>query len=167
MLLTLGSIAPGAALHPNAARLRADFALLAGERAVTWIDAQSRRDVLNFWDFDPLVDIGIDVPSERPNPIVWSVRYRDMRAVAFYDNRMRFNYFRRHYQLVMANDRRAPYDYFMLVCGPLPIACWAKHADPLFKTFAPDGALPAAAPSPDLLRQATSACPPDILPPST
>jgi hypothetical protein len=43
----------------------------------------------------------------------------------------------------MANDRRAPYDYFMLVCGPIPVATWAKNADPLFRKFGPDVALPA------------------------
>ena len=53
VLLTLGSIAPGAALHPKAAKLRAVFARLAVEPSITWIDAQSRKDVLNFWDFDP------------------------------------------------------------------------------------------------------------------
>jgi hypothetical protein len=27
---------------------------------------------------------------------------------------------RMHYQFVMANERRAVYDYFMLICGPAP-----------------------------------------------
>jgi hypothetical protein len=143
VLLTLGSIAPGAALHPRAAPLRAMFARLAVEPSVTWVDAQSRKDVLNFWDFDPVEGIGIRMDGERHNPIVWSVRYRDMLSVEFYGTRLRYNFFRRHYQLIMANDRRAPYDYFMLVCGPIPVATWAKHADPLFRTFGPDVALPA------------------------
>jgi hypothetical protein len=29
-----------------------------------------------------------------------------------------------HYQFVMANERRSTYDYFMMVCGPLPVATW-------------------------------------------
>ena len=40
----------------------------------------------------------------------------------------------------MANDRRAPYDYFMLVCGPVPVAAWAR--DPqraVLAAFAADG----------------------------
>jgi hypothetical protein len=143
VLLTLGSIAPGAALHPRAAPLREVFARLAAEPSVTWVDAQSRKDVLNFWDFDPIAGIGIRVKGERRNPIVWSVRYRDMLSVEFYGTRLRYNFFRRHYQLIMANDRRAPYDYFMLICGPIPAVTWAKHADPLFRTFGPDVALPA------------------------
>jgi hypothetical protein len=143
VLLTLGSIAPGAALHPRAAPLRAVFARLASEPSVTWVDAQSRKDVLNFWDFDPVEGIGIRMDGERCNPIVWSVRYRDMLSVEFYGTRLRYNFFRRHYQLIMANDRRAPYDYFMLICGPIPVVTWAKNADPLFRTFGPDVALAA------------------------
>src|SRR4029078_5542780 len=42
VLVTLGSIAPGAALHPRAARLRATFARLAGEPSGLWIEFQSR-----------------------------------------------------------------------------------------------------------------------------
>src|SRR5215217_3152723 len=37
---------------------------------------------------------------------------------AFY-RRMKRNLFRVHCQFVSANDRRAAYDYFMLLCGPL------------------------------------------------
>jgi hypothetical protein len=66
-----------------------------------------------------------------------------MLSVEFYGTRLRYNFFRRHYQLIMANDRRAPYDYFMLICGPIPVVTWAKRADPLFRTFGPDVALPA------------------------
>ena len=142
VLLTLGSIAPGAALHPRAGWLRGLFARLASEPSVTWIDAQSRKDVLNFWDFNPIEGIGARVEGEHRNPIVWSVRYRDMLSVEFYGTRLRYSFFRLHYQLIMANDRRAPYDYFMLVCGPIPVVTWAKNADPLFRTFGPDVALP-------------------------
>src|SRR5262249_36026590 len=42
ILLTLGSIAPGAALHPKAVRLRAITARLAAEPSILWVDCQSR-----------------------------------------------------------------------------------------------------------------------------
>jgi len=31
---------------------------------------------------------------------------------------------RLHYRSVMANDRRAPYDYFLMVCGPVAFSDW-------------------------------------------
>ena len=140
VLLTLGSIAPGAALHPKAAKLRAVFARLAVEPSVTWIDAQSRKDVLNFWDFDPVAGIGLSAGSARCNPLMWRVRFRDMLSPDLY-RRIRFNFFRLHYQFIMANDQRAPYDYFMLVCGPLPVATWAKDPLAALAAFGPDVAL--------------------------
>jgi hypothetical protein len=103
---------------------------------VTWIDVQSRKDALNFCDFDPVEGVGIRAGDERCNPLVWKVRFRDMVSPAFY-KRMRRNFVRLHYQFIMANDQRAPYDYFMLVCGPLPIAAWAR--DPLGTLAAFDG----------------------------
>ena len=140
VLLTLGSIAPGAALHPKAEKLRAVFARLAREPSITWIDAQSRKDVLNFWDFDPIAGLGIVLDHERANPIVWKVRFRDMLSSDFY-KRIRLDFFRLHYQFIMANDQRAPYDYFMLVAGPVPVVAWAKDPRAVLARFAEDGRL--------------------------
>jgi hypothetical protein len=142
ILLTLGSIAPGAALHPRAARLRATFARLAVEPSVTWIDSQSRADVLNFWDFDPVEGIGARVEGRRCNPLIWKVRFGDMLSRRFYW-RIRFNFFRLHYQFVMASDRRAPYDYFMLLSSPVPVAAWARNPSGVLAAFAADGSLAA------------------------
>jgi hypothetical protein len=140
VLVTLGSIAPGAALHPRAARLRAVFARLAVEPSVLWIDSQSRADVLNFWNFDPVEGIGARVEGRRYNPLIWKVRFGDMLSRQFYW-RIRFNFFRLHYQFIMASDRRAPYDYFLLVCGPVPVAAWARDPNGVLAMFATDGSL--------------------------
>lgn len=140
VLLTLGSIAPGAALHPKAVKLRAVFARLAVEPSITWIDSQSRKDVLNFFDFDPVEGIGAHVGSARCNPTIWKVRFRDMLSDEFY-KRIRFNFFRLHYQFIMANDQRAPYDYFMLVCGPVPVVTWARDPQAALAAFDADAKL--------------------------
>jgi pimeloyl-ACP methyl ester carboxylesterase len=142
VLVTLGSIAPGAALHPKAARMRAVFARLAVEPSVLWIDSQSRADVLNFWNFDPVEGIGAHVDGRRCNPLIWKVRFGDMLSRQFYW-RIRFNFFRLHYQFIMASDRRAPYDYFLLVCGPVPVAAWARDPNGVLAAFAADGSLAA------------------------
>ena len=140
VLVTLGSIAPGAALHPQAVRMRAMFARLAVEPSVLWIDSQSRADVLNFWNFDPVEGIGARVDGRRCNPLIWKVRFGDMLSRQFYW-RIRFNFFRLHYQFIMASDRRAPYDYFLLVCGPVPVAAWARDPNGVLAAFAADGSL--------------------------
>ena len=92
---------------------------------------------LNFYDFDPVEGIGVDAGALRCNPLIWRVRLRDMLAPEFY-RKIRFNLFRMHYQFIMANDMRAPYEYMMLVCGPLPVEQWARDGVNMLKRFAPD-----------------------------
>jgi hypothetical protein len=133
-LVTVGSLLPAFALHPAAERMRAAIRRLAVEVAVRWVDCQARKDSMNFWDFDPVGGVGIEVGAARKNPIVWPVRLRDMLTDAAYD-RLRHAHFRMHYQYVMANDRPAPYDYFLLVCGPVPVTEWAVQPDATVKSF--------------------------------
>jgi hypothetical protein len=133
-LVTVGSLLPAFALHPAAERMRTAIRRLALEPDVRWVDCQARKDIMNFWDFDPVAGVGVDVGSARTNPIVWPVRLRDMLTDAAYD-RVRGSQFRMHYQYVMANDRRAPYDYFMLVGGPVPATEWAAQPDAVVKRF--------------------------------
>jgi hypothetical protein len=140
VLLTLGSIAPGAALHPKAARLRAIAGRLAAEPSVLWIDCQSRADVMNFWDFDPVEGIGARVDGARCNPWIWMLRFRDMLSPQFF-RWLRFHFFRLHYQFIMANDRRARYDYFMLLTGPIPVTTWARHDYEAMSAFENDATL--------------------------
>ncbi len=140
VLLTLGSIMPGAALHPKAVQLHTVVARLAVEPSISWIDCQSRKDVMNFWDFDPVAGIGVVAGPARCNPLVWKLRFREMLSPEFY-KRLRLNFFRMHYQFIMANDRRAPYDYFMLMCGPLPVATWARSYGAVMAAFAEDASL--------------------------
>ena len=138
VLMTLGTIAPAAALHPDAVRLRAAVRTLACEPSLAWIDCQSRKDVLNLWDFDPVAGIGIDVGAERRNPLVWQVRFRDMVSAEFY-RRLRWRFFRLHFQFIMAGDLRARYDYLMLIGGPLPVEQWARSGGEVIASFGPDG----------------------------
>ena len=137
VLMTLGSIMPGAGVHPKATKLRAIVARLAVEPSLLWIDVQSHKDILNFANFDPVAGVGIDVGPQRCNPLTWQVRFRDMLSAQFY-RRLRGDFFRLHYQFIMANDIRAPYDYFMLTCGPLTPSEWATRGRDALAAFADD-----------------------------
>jgi hypothetical protein len=142
VMLTLGSLMPGAALHPEAARMREVVRRIATEPSVRWIDCQARKDILNFWDFDPVEGIGVHLDSERRNPTIWQVRFRDMLLPDFY-RRLRWNLFRMHYQFIMANDKQSPYDYLMLVAGPAAVEEWPKRRWELVQSFSPEGAFTA------------------------
>jgi hypothetical protein len=143
VLLTLGSVMPAAALHPAARRMRAVIGRLATEPSLTWIDCVSRKDVMNFWGFDPVAGTGVDVGAERCNPLTWQVRFKEVVSPEYY-RRLRLSFFRLHYQFIMSGDRPAPYDYLMLVAGPLAIAQWASHSHEMAAAFAPDGAFTGA-----------------------
>lgn len=124
-LLVLGSSLPMSAAHPKAAHARDAICRVAVEPSFIWIDTQARKDIMNFYDFDMVRGVGVDPGPNAPNPVYWRIRYRDSLAPEFY-NRLRWNLFRMHFQFIMANDRRAPYDYIMLVCGPARVRDWAQ-----------------------------------------
>jgi hypothetical protein len=146
VLLTPGSLMPGVGLHRHASRVRAVIHRVAIEPSILWIDVQARADWLNFYNFDPVDGIGIDAGAGRCNPLIWTVRLRDMLAPEFY-KKLRWNLFRMHYQFIMANDMRAPYEYLMLVCGPVPVEQWARRSRDILAGFAADAAYRAPPPA--------------------
>ena len=66
------------------------------------------------------------------------LRLRDMLSHDFYE-RLCLSFFRLHFRFIMANDERSPYDYLMLVCGPVPVEDWAKRKRGVIAEFAGDG----------------------------
>ena len=125
VLMTLGSLLPALTLHPAADRLRGAVRRLAMERSLVWVDCQSRKDWLNFWDVDPLEASGVELGQRRCSLRIWQVRFRDMLSPDSI-RRMQWNLLRMHYQFIMANEARSPYDFFMLVCGPASVTDWAS-----------------------------------------
>ncbi len=137
-VVTVGSIMPALAMHPAARTLRDTVARIATERSMLWVDCQSRDDFMNFWAFDPVAGIDIDAGERRCNPQTWQVPVRKMIATEVFA-KVRFNYWRMHYQYIMSNDRRAPYDYYMFLCGPAFFAEWAAQDGGACERFAADG----------------------------
>jgi hypothetical protein len=138
VLLTLGSIMPAIALHPAAQRMRDIVRRLATEPTLAWIDCQSRKDYMSFPDFDPVTGIGVHIGTRRCNPLIWLVRFKDMIWPERY-RRFTWNLFRVHYQYIKAADRSAPYDYVLLVGGPVAIAEWARRHQELTLEFIRNG----------------------------
>ena len=120
VFLTLGGNMPIVGFHKGAREFRANLQRLATEPSIDWIDCQSRKDVMNFYPFDPIAGHGIDVGREKRNPTIVPVRFREIIRSEHY-NRFRWKFFRVHFQFVMANERPHAYDFFMIVCGPVPL----------------------------------------------
>jgi len=128
VLLTLGGNYPIIGFHRAAQYFRDHLRALAVEPSVDWIDCQARKDVMNFFRFDPIRGHGIELGSAQRNPTIVPVRFREMIKPEHY-NFWRWQFFRVHFQFVMANERAHPYDFFMIVCGPVPLRERMSHMD--------------------------------------
>jgi hypothetical protein len=121
--LTIGSSILKIALHRQASGLRAQLGRIATAPGVAWIEYQAVSDVMNFFRTDPVAVLGIDGRS----PVVRKVSFGQMLNRDYYAS-IRFNFFRLHCQFISANDKRAPYDYLMTICGPFdPVALAASR----------------------------------------
>ena len=121
VLLTLGGNFPIVGFHTVSAQFREHLRMLAVEPSIDWIDCQARKDVMNFYQFDPIASHGIDVGAAGRNPRIVAVRFRDIIRPEHY-TKFRWQFFRVHFQFVMANERPHAYDFFMIVCGPVPLS---------------------------------------------
>src|SRR5215470_17902618 len=146
ILLTLGSVMPAVALHPAAQRMRDIVQRLAVEPALAWIDCKFRKDVMSFVKCDPVEGVGVHVGARRCNPLTWRIPFKEMLSLEDY-RRLRWKFFRVHFQYIMASDRPCPYDYVLLVAGPVAIAEWAKRHYELTLSFIWDGTRGRRAPS--------------------
>jgi pimeloyl-ACP methyl ester carboxylesterase len=122
-VLTIGATIPKFALHPSAHRLREVIARVVAEPSVAWVEYQSRADTISFYRFDPVALKRIAGDRLDGKPVIRRVQIHDMLSPESFA-RYRRNVLRLHYQSVMANERRAPYDYFLMVCGPVAFADW-------------------------------------------
>lgn len=121
VLLTIGGNFPIVGFHAVSQDFRDNLRLLALEPSIDWIDCQSRKDVMNFYPFDPVAGHGIELGDPRRNPTIVPVRFREIIKPEHY-NLFRWKFFRVHFQFVMANERPHAYDFFMIVCGPIPLS---------------------------------------------
>ena len=139
-LLTVGSTIPKFALHPAGERFRHHAAQIVAEPSIAWAEYQARSDLISFYKFDPVKLARFYGDPRRGKPLMRRVWIQDMLTPRTYW-RIRARFMRVHHQFVMANERRSTYDYFMMVCGPIPFArCTLAPTGPV-ELIASDGAV--------------------------
>lgn len=116
-ILTVGSTALKVGLHPAAAAFRGRVQALVDCPNLDWVEYQSLTDIINFYKTDPVKEMGL--VNNRPDefPMVRQVRMREMLEPKVYA-RVKRNFFRVHYQFIMANTRPYNYDFFAICCAP-------------------------------------------------
>lgn len=146
-ILTLGSTTAKFALHPAGARLRAAAAQVAAARQIGWLEIQSRDDIVSFYKVNPVTleravyaSPHIPMGDYTARPLLRHVQVCDMLSGATF-RRFRLDVMRVHCQCFLANDIRAPHDFYAYVCGPLAFDVLAAHAEALRAYTTPDGTL--------------------------
>ena len=139
-LITIGSSILKIGFHRAAARFRAAVERVARGPGIFWADYQARIDVLNFYNTKPMAEMALPTEYE---PVVKLVEFSRMLERRIY-RRIRLRFYRLHCQFISGNDKRALYDYFMLVCGPVSAKSQTLSADGAVSMIGKDGSLVSA-----------------------
>ena len=139
-VLTVGSTIPKFSLHPAGGRFRQSAARIVGNPSIAWAEYHARADAISFYKFHPVTLSRFYGDRMTGKPVCRRVRLHLMLKLKTY-LRYRLRFMRLHYQFVMANERRTAYDYFMMVCGPIPFARMVLTSKGPAELIAPDGAL--------------------------
>ncbi|TCK30474.1 hypothetical protein EV667_0564 [Ancylobacter aquaticus] len=140
-LLTCGATIPKLALHAKGGKVRRQAARVAATPRLTWVEYQARHDAINFYKFHPVTlrRAGFDHPEPSP-PVLRNANIKEMLTHAKL-KRLRWHAMRLHYQFLLANEQKAPYDYFMFALGPLSFPDLSSRAEGPVGRFAADGSL--------------------------
>jgi hypothetical protein len=118
-LLTLGQVVPMVSFLPEARKLRGDLAFLSTLEEVAWVDVTAPGDGCAFALCDPVAVSGVAGEGKRW-PLVISCAFTQTFSPERW-RRMRFRWFRLHFQYMCAFDRPGDYDYFRITAGPLTL----------------------------------------------
>lgn len=118
-LLTLGEVIPMVSFLPDAHRLRCDLRFLSARDELAWVDVTAPGDPCSFALCDPVAVSGVAGPDKRW-PLVLSAAFSQTLTDEAQE-KMRWRFFRRHFQYLCAFDRPCDYDYFQITAGPLTL----------------------------------------------
>lgn len=139
-VLTVGASIQFAGFYPGATKLRERIAAVAKNPDIYWSEFQSRQDLMNFHRTNPVEDLGIATKGELANPRIRRFHFTEMLNPETL-KRIRSHHFRLHFQFIMAPEKRTPFDYFMITCGPLAFRDRIESPPAALAAFAADGAL--------------------------
>lgn len=117
--LTLGQVVPMVSFLPEARKLRGDLAYLSTREELAWVDVTAPGDGCAFALCDPVAVSGV-APSGKRWPLVLSCAFTQTFSPERW-RKMRFRWFRLHFQYMCAFDRPGDYDYFRVTAGPLTL----------------------------------------------
>ena len=95
---------------------------------ITWIDVTAPGDGCAFALCDPVAVSGVALPDST-NPLVVSAAFTKTLSKETW-KRLRWKFFKLHFQYLCAFDRPGHYDYFRITAGPMTLADRFKGRKP-------------------------------------
>jgi len=117
--LSLGQVVPMVSFLPKADRLRADLHYLSQREEVTWVDVTAPGDGCAFALCDPVAVSGV-APKNQTGPLVISAAFTQTLKPETWA-KLRWRFFRLHFQYLCAFDNPGDYDYFQITAGPITL----------------------------------------------
>lgn len=125
--LTLGGSIQMLAWQPEAQWFRDDLARIGAASQIEWIDVTTAQDGATFALSDPLVDTGLADPAQQGiRPKLISTRLFDLLTPATFAKTRR-NWYKVHFQYLMAGERVADYDFFAITAGARTLKARFAH----------------------------------------
>lgn len=115
-LLSLGQVVPMVSFLPDAQRLRGDLQYLSERSDLSWVDVTAPGDGCAFALCDPVAVSGV-ARAEQQWPLVLSAAFTQTLQPETW-KKLRWRFFRLHFQYLCAFDRPGDYDYFAITAGP-------------------------------------------------
>ena len=120
-LMTLGECIPIVSLIPSAKRYRDNLVRIRDCQQLEWIDFTAPTDGICFALTDPLSASGLKQSQpNHPKPKLLSPRYAQLFTAHTYSS-IRRNWYRNHFQYLMAGEVLGTYDYFAITAGKLTL----------------------------------------------
>lgn len=119
--LTLGNVIGTLALQPSAAPFRAELKAVAQDPRAAWTDITAPSDVLCYPLVDPLEVCGLarDAGSA-VSPKLLNAHFPRLFPPETY-KKLKRDFYRMHFQYLMAGDIAGDYDFFLITAGPLTL----------------------------------------------
>lgn len=135
-LLSLGQVVPMMSFLPDAHDLRRDLQFLSTSDRLAWVDVTAPGDGCAFALCDPVSVSGVAGPDKKW-PLVLSAAFTQTLSPETW-SKLRWRFFRLHFQYLCAFDRPGDYDYFAITAGPMTLgARFANRAPSKSRIEAP------------------------------
>jgi len=129
VLFNLGTALPATTFYGPTERFRQALTRILLDRRIAFIESAATLDILGGSEGDYSISYKLDLPpGARRRPVLVKLDFRKVMSPEAL-KAIRWDFFRLHFQYLMASETGQGFDYFALMCGPRPLALLADDGD--------------------------------------